>query len=137
MTAYQRAEVSAQMVKDALDRAGTRGLTFTELVEDTGLTPSQVRYGMAYLRESLAGLKNSSAVFTYDPRDNVYRTEYIPEVADYYEILRLQGDATRTLRMLAGTVIPHSKLARTKQVRLLRRHLEVVVEDTKDILAPA
>ncbi|MEV8586693.1 hypothetical protein AB0424_07070 [Streptomyces sp. NPDC051180] len=136
MTAHLRAEVTAQMVKDALDEAGTRGLTFDELVEETGLTTHQIRYGMACLRESLAGLKGSEAVYTYDPRENVYRTQYIPEVADLYEILRLQGEATRTLRMLAGTVIPHSKLARTKAVRLMRRHLEVAVEDAKDLLTP-
>ncbi|MEU3748137.1 MULTISPECIES: hypothetical protein [Streptomyces] len=136
MTAHQPAELSAQMVKDALDRAGTRGLTFDELVEDTGLTYYQVRYGISFLRESLADLKDSDAVFTYDPREHVYRIVYIPEVAELYEVFRLQGEATRTLRMLAGTVIPHSKLARTKAVRLMRRHLEVVVEDAKDLLAP-
>jgi hypothetical protein len=137
MTAHQTPEFLARSVFDALQRAGERGLTFGELVETTGLTASQTRRGLGVLREALAEMKGVGAVYSYDPRGHLYRTAYLPDVADTYEIMRLRGEATRSYRLLSGTVLPHARQSRTKQLRMLRRHLQLVVEDTKDILEPA
>lgn len=136
MTAHLKPEESARRTFDALQRAGMRGLTLPELIHATGLTIYQVRRGLAYLRESLADLKRGEAVYSYDPLDYRYRTAYIPDVVEAYELMRLQGEATRSARVLTGTVIPHAKQSKAKQIRLLRRHLELVVDETHDILEP-
>ncbi|MFI6808121.1 hypothetical protein ACIBO6_24420 [Streptomyces luteogriseus] len=136
MTAHQRPEFLARSVYDALHKAGTRGLTFVELMDVTGLTESQIRHGLSVLREALPGMKGTDAVYSYDPHGHVYRTAYLPDVAESYEIMRLGGEATRSYRVLTGTVLPHAKQSRTKQLRMLRRHLELVVEDARDILEP-
>jgi hypothetical protein len=137
MTTHQRPEFLARSVFDALQRARTRGLTFEELMEGTGLTASQVRHGLSILREALPEMKDTGgAVYSYDPHGHVYRTTYLPDVADAYEVMRLRAEATRSYRVLTGTVLPHAKQSRTKQLRMLRRHLQLVVEDAKDILEP-
>ena len=137
MTAHLRPESLAQSVFDALHRAGTRGLTLIDLMEETSLTENQVRHGLSVLREALADMKGTDAVYTYDPHGHVYRIAYLPEVVEAYEIMRLKAEATRSLRILAGTVLPHAKQARTKQLRMLKRHLTLIVEDAQDILEPA
>ncbi|ANZ14821.1 hypothetical protein O1L44_02430 [Streptomyces noursei] len=137
MTAHLRPDSLGQSVFDALQRAGTRGLTFDELMEATNYTESQVEHGLGVMREALAGMKGTDAVYSYDPNGHLYRTAYIPEVAEAYEIMRLKGEATRSLRVLAGTVLPHAKQSRTKELRLLRRHLELVVDEANEILEPA
>ncbi|MFE5868857.1 hypothetical protein ACFQ6V_09405 [Streptomyces roseifaciens] len=137
MTAHLRPEVKGQSVLDALERAGTQGLTFVDIMEETGLTAWQARSGMSFLRESLPELGETHAVFTWDPQDHVYRTAYIAEVAVAYELLRIRGEATRSYRVLTGTCIPHSRLTRSKQIRILQRHLQLVVEETNDILEPS
>lgn len=137
MTAHQRPESLARSVFDALQRAGTRGLTFVELMEETNLTESQVRHGLSILREALAEMKGTDAVYSYAPQGHLYRTAYLPEVAEAYEIMRLSAEATRSYRVLAGTVLPHAKQSRTKQLRMLKRHLQLVVDDAHDILEPS
>ncbi len=136
MTAHLRAEVTAQGVFDVLHRAGARGLSFAEVMDETGYTACQVRYGMSYLRESLPELKGSN-VFTYDIRDRVYRIVYIPDVAESYELIGIRSEATRSYRVLTGTVIPHAKHSSAKQLRIIKRHLELIVDEVEDILAPA
>ncbi|MGY3056265.1 hypothetical protein ACVWZD_005734 [Streptomyces sp. TE3672] len=136
MTAHQRPEFLAQSVYDALHRAGTRGLTFVELMEETRLTEFQARHGLSVLREAIPGMKGTEAVYTYDPHGHVYRIVYLPDVAESYEIMRLSGEATRSYRVLTGTVLPHAKQSRTKQLRMLKRHLELIVDEAKDILEP-
>lgn len=136
MTAHQSPEFLAGSVFDALQSASTRGLTFVELMEATNLTAHQTRHGLSILREALPGMKNTDAVFTYDPHGHVYRIVYLPEVAEAYELMRLSSEATRSYRVLTGTVLPHARQSRTKQLRLLRRHLQLVVDDAKDILEP-
>jgi hypothetical protein len=81
-------------------------------------------------------MKDTDAVFTYDPHGHVYRIVYLLDVAEAYEIMRLTSEATRSYRVLTDTVLPHAKQSRTKQLRLLRRHLQLVVDDAKDILEP-
>ncbi|MCG0065980.1 hypothetical protein L0F81_22230 [Streptomyces tricolor] len=137
MTAHQRPEVLAQAVFDALQRAGMRGMSLAELIGETGYTKSQVRRGIALLRESLPGLKGTDAVYTWDPSDRVYRTFYLPEVAEVYEILRMRSEATRSARVLTGTIIPHARKSRSKQLRMLKRHYEFVVEEATELLEPA
>ncbi|WP_069628973.1 hypothetical protein [Streptomyces niveus] len=137
MTAHQRPDFLAGSVFDALQRAGTRGLTFTEIMDTTGFTECQTRHGLSILREAIAGMKGTDAVYSYDPHGHVYRTAYLPDVAEAYEIMRLGAEATRSYRVLTGTVLPHAKQSRTKQLRMLRRHLQLVVDDARDILEPA
>lgn len=105
-------------------------------MEATNLTAWQTRHGLSILRESLPGMTGTDAVYTYDPHGHLCRLEYIPEVAEAYEIMRITAEATRSYRILTGTVLPHYRHGRNKQIRLLRRHLEVVVEDARDILSP-
>lgn len=137
MTAHQRPEVLAQAVLDALDRAGVRGMNLLELMGETGYTKSQVKHGISVLRESLPGVKGSDAVYTWDPTDRVYRTSYLPAVAEIYEILRMRSEATRSSRVLTGTIIPHARKSRSKQLRMLKRHYEFVVDEATDLLEPA
>ncbi|MCF3143792.1 hypothetical protein [Streptomyces platensis] len=137
MTAHQRPEVLAQAVYDALERAGNRGLSLEEIMGETGYTESQTRRGISLLRESIPQLKGSDAVYTYDPAENVYRTVYIPEVAEMYEILRMRGEATRSYRVLTGTILPHSRKSKAKQLRTLKRLYEFVVDETNEMLEPA
>lgn len=137
MTTHQRPDFLAGSVFDALRRAGIRGLTFAELMEATNLTASQTRHGLSILREALPGMKGTDAVYSYDPHGHKYRLVYLPDVADAYEVMRLKGEATRSYRVLTGTVLPHAKQSRTKQLRMLRRHLQLVVEDAKELLEPA
>ncbi|MEU9263117.1 hypothetical protein AB0D73_33875 [Streptomyces sp. NPDC048215] len=134
MTRHLKKEESAQRLVDALDVAGERGMTLSELTHATGMTIPQVRYGMAYLREAIAGLKGTQRVYSYDPDGHVYRTAYLPDIVESYEIMRIADEATRSHRMLAGTVIPHGKNSRTRGIRMLRRHLELVVEESHDLL---
>ncbi|MGC4998398.1 hypothetical protein [Streptomyces sp. DT195] len=134
MTAYLKREESAQRIADALDTAGERGMTLAELIHATGMTVGQIRYGMGYLREAIAGFKDGQRVYSYDPDGHLYRTAFMPEVVEMYEIMRISGEATRSHRMLTGTVLPHAKTSRTRAIRLLRRHLELVVEESHDLL---
>ncbi|MBB1258318.1 hypothetical protein [Streptomyces alkaliterrae] len=108
-----------------------------ELIDVTGLTESQVRRGLTVLRESLPGLKDVDGVYSYEPGTHRYHITYVPEVVDSYEIMRLRGEAKRSYRMLTGTILPHAKHSRTKQLRLLRRHLQLIVDEANDILEPA
>ncbi|MBV6700215.1 hypothetical protein KV557_24450 [Kitasatospora aureofaciens] len=137
MTAHQRPEFLARSVFDALQSAGSRGLTFVELMEVTGLTAHQVRHGLSVLREALPGMTGTDAVYTYDPHGHVYRTAYLPDIAEAYELMRLSAEATRSYRVLTGTVLPHARQSRAKQLRMLKRHLQLVVDEAKDILEPA
>lgn len=137
MTTYLKKEESARNVADALERAGDRGMTLSELIDATGMTTAQVRRGLAYLKEVIPGLKESTAVFSYDPNGHLYRTAYLPEVVESYELMRLAGEATRSYRILTGTVMPHAKQSRARQIRMLRRHLELVVGESQDLLEPA
>lgn len=137
MTAHQRPEVLAQAVLDALDRTGSRGLSLLELMGETGYTKSQVKRGIAVLRESLPSVKGSDAVYTWDPTDRVYRSFYMPQVAEIYEILRMRSEATRSSRVLTGTIIPHARKSRSKQLRMLKRHYEFVVDEATELLEPA
>ncbi len=75
-------------------------------------------------------------MYSYDPRTYRYCLEYIPELVEAYELMRIRGESMRTYRMLTGTAIPHAQLSRAKQIRMLRRHLQLVVDDANDILAP-
>lgn len=134
MTTYLKREESAQRIVDALDIAGERGMTLSELIHSTGMTIGQIRYGMGFLREAIAGFKDSQRVYSYDPNGHLYRTAYVPDVVEAYEIMRISGEATRSYRMLTGTVLPHAKNSRTKAIRMLRRHLELVVEESHDLL---
>lgn len=136
MTSHNKQEVNAQRVYDALKASGARGLTLLEIIHQAKLTRYQVRRGMGYMRESLADLKGSGSVYSYDPRTHRYCLEYIPEQVEAYELMRIRGESMRTYRMLTGTAIPHAQLSRAKQIRMLRRHLLLVVEDANDILAP-
>ncbi|GAA2330441.1 hypothetical protein ACWCV5_32575 [Streptomyces tubercidicus] len=136
MTAHIKPEQTARSVLDALRRAGARGLTLYDLIDATGLTTSQVRRGLGYLRETLPDLKNSNAVYSYSPRGHLYRTQYDQEAVEAYELMRIAGESTRSYRILTGTVIPHAKQSKAKQIRLLRRHLQLVVDETNDILEP-
>ncbi|MEU9397735.1 MULTISPECIES: hypothetical protein [unclassified Streptomyces] len=137
MTAHQRPDFLAGSVFDALWRAGVRGYTFAELMEATNLTASQTRHGLSILREALPGMKDTDAVYSYDPHGHVYRLVYLPDVADAYEVMRLKGEAKRSYRVLTGTVLPHAKQSRTKQLRMLKRHLQLVVDDANELLEPA
>ncbi|MFF4952564.1 hypothetical protein [Streptomyces chattanoogensis] len=137
MTAHLKPEDSASMVLDALLRAGKRGLTLDELIDETDLTVSQVRRGLGFLRESMPDLEGVDGVYSYDPITYRYCVSYIPELVEAYELLRLRSEATRSYRILTGTVIPHARHAKTVQLRLLKRHLELVVGETDDILQPA
>ncbi|MGW1840673.1 hypothetical protein [Streptomyces sp. NPDC002067] len=135
MTQHLKREESAQRIADALDVAGERGMTLSEIMDATGMTICQVRYGMAYLREAIPGFKDGSqCVYSYDAYGHLYRTAYVPDVVEIYEIQRIAGENTRSYRVLTGTVLPHTKNNRTKALRLLRRHLELVVEESKDLL---
>ena len=51
--------------------------------------------------------------------------------------MRLKGEAKRSYRVLTGTVLPHAKQSRTKQLRMLKRHLQLVVDDANELLEPA
>ncbi|MER8188406.1 hypothetical protein [Kitasatospora sp. NPDC094015] len=137
MTAHQRPESLARSVFDALQSAGRRGLTFVELMEVTALTTHQVRHGLSVLREALPGMKGTDAVYTYDPHGHVYRTAYLPDIAEAYELMRLSSEATRSYRVLTGTVLPHARQSKAKQLRMLKRHLQLIVDEAKDILEPA
>ncbi|MFD7015369.1 hypothetical protein [Streptomyces sp. NPDC059928] len=137
MTAYLKPAESAGMVLDALRQAGSRGLTLVEIIHQTSLTVWQVRRGLGFLRESLPDLKDIDGVYSYDPSTHRYCIAYISELVDAYELLRLRGEATRSYRILTGTVIPHARHSRTKQLRMLKRHLQLVVDETNDILEPA
>ncbi|MEU2354576.1 hypothetical protein ABZ599_16675 [Streptomyces misionensis] len=136
MTAHQRPDFLAQSVFDALWRAGVSGYTFAELMETTNLTASQTRHGLSILREALPGMRDTDAVYSYDPHGHVYRLVYLPDVADAYEVMRLKGEAKRSYRVLTGTVLPHAKQSRTKQLRMLKRHLQLVVDDANELLEP-
>ncbi|MEV8324076.1 hypothetical protein [Kitasatospora sp. NPDC056731] len=137
MTAHYRPDFLARSVFDALQMAGKRGLTFGEIIEVTSLTTYQVRHGLSVLREALPEMKETDAVYSYDPHGHVYRLKYIPEVAEAYELMRIGSEATRSFRVLTGTVLPHAKHSHSKQLRMLRRHLQLVVDEARDILAPA
>ncbi|MBD9730358.1 hypothetical protein IGX29_00715 [Streptomyces sp. H28] len=136
MTSHLKREESARRVADALDRAGERGMTLSELTDTTGMTVSQTRAGLAYLKEAIPGLKGSSAIFSYDPHGHLYRTAFIADVVEAYELMRIAGECTRSYRILSGTVIPHTKNSRGRAVRMLRRHLELVVDESHDLLEP-
>ncbi|MEF9915716.1 hypothetical protein RJT17_37400 [Streptomyces sp. P5-A9] len=134
MTPHLKKEESAQRIADALDVVGERGMTLSELIHTTGMTISQVHYGMSYLREAIPGLKGGQHVYSYDPDGHLYRTAYVPDVVEAYEIMRIAGECTRSYRILTGTVLPHAKTSRTKGIRMLRRHLELVVDESHELL---
>ncbi|MFD3539624.1 hypothetical protein ACFWUQ_08995 [Streptomyces sp. NPDC058662] len=137
MTAHLKPEETARSVFDALQRAGARGLTLGELTDMTSLTIYQVRRGLSYLRETLPELKGGHSVYSYDPHGHLYRTAFLSDVVEAYELMRISGESRRSYRILTGTVIPHARHSKAKQIKILRRHLQLVVEETNDILEPS
>jgi hypothetical protein len=90
--------------------------------------------GLPFLRGAIPGLKDSQRVYAYDPNGHLCRTAYVPDTVEAYEIMPISGEATRSYRMLTGTVLPHAKNSCTKAIRMLRRHLGLVVEESHRLL---
>ncbi|MDF3300061.1 hypothetical protein [Streptomyces tropicalis] len=70
------------------------------------------------------------------PHGHLHRTAFLVDVVEAYEIMWIRSECTRSYRVLTGTVIPHAKNSKARAVRLLRRHLELVVGESEDLLAP-
>ncbi|MFE4176821.1 hypothetical protein ACFRR7_33065 [Streptomyces sp. NPDC056909] len=87
-------------------------------------------------------MRGTDAVYSYDPHGHVYRTAYVPDPAEAYDIkaydiMSLGVEATRGFRGPRRYGPPARQAAPPNQMRMLRRHLRLVVEDTTDILEPA
>lgn len=124
---------AGELLFDAWFGAGDKGMSRAETMKLTGLTDKQFRTGKDYLRSMLT--LDHLEPFSYDPAANVYRMNTEPERVREYYVGRLKIAAKQSLRLLSGTLIPHSKKLGNRQSRRVVRDAARHLEDLLDLLS--
>ncbi|MFI2078037.1 RacP protein [Streptomyces triculaminicus] len=128
------AERHADSIRFVLFEARPAGLLFPQLVRATELSPSQVRSGLAALRDIIAANGWPPLIWT---RAEGYTFAARSEELEAYERSVIREKLTEIRRLISGTVTPHAALhPRDKWVRHIVAQL-ASVESTLDLIASA
>jgi hypothetical protein len=108
------------------------GLHMPQLMRATELTRSQVRSGLAMLRDTIAQKGWPPLVYT---RADGYQFTVDSDVLQAYEVGVIREKLTEIRRLITGTVTPHAALApEDKWVRHMVAQLNSV-DSTLDLIA--
>ncbi|MFE7076921.1 RacP protein [Streptomyces sp. NPDC057620] len=122
----------AEAIWRVLMSARPAGLHMPQLMRATELTRSQIRSGLAMLRDIIAKKSWPPLVYT---RVDGYQFTADGDVLQAYEVGVVREKLTEIRRLITGTVTPHSALApEDKWVRHIVAQLNSV-ESTLDLIA--
>ncbi|NEW75327.1 RacP protein [Streptomyces rhizosphaericus] len=126
------ARAHAEAIQRVLMEARPAGLHTPQLVRATELTVSQVRSGLAMLRDIIARRGWAPLVYT---RADGYQFTADENQLQAYEIAVIHEKLTEIRRLITGTVTPHAALAPDdKWVRHIVAQLNSV-ESTLNLIA--
>ncbi|MER5950333.1 RacP protein [Streptomyces sp. NPDC001904] len=109
------------------------GLEFPQILAACELTRSQVRDGLAMLRDQIA--EQDWPPLVYSRRDKWYFFTADPDELESYEVMWVRARLTQVRRFINGTLIPHTRLAPDdKRVRFINSQI-TAVESTLDLIA--
>ncbi|WP_327733147.1 RacP protein [Streptomyces nojiriensis] len=124
----------ADTVRFVLFEARPAGLLFHQLVRASDLTPSQVRSGLAALRDVIADQGWPPLIWT---RSDGYQLGAERHVLEAYERQVIKEKLTEFRRFITGTVAPHAAAhPGDKWVRHITAQLNSI-ESTLDLMATA
>lgn len=130
---YQRVEASADAIWDALTAVYPMGYKWPDLVNVTGLSYGQARYGWRYLRDHLQVFHGRPAIV--ERIGNVYCiAEHQVDAASYIH-WRLRDLATRCHTTRQTVIATDMYWPGTANVSLVMRQLKRVEEDVEHLLS--
>ena len=100
--------VCAEQVMVALLEAHPVGLSTKQIAAVTDLTTSQIRRGLAYIREHLAGEHNAPLIWTWKDGYRLAKEPADLEDLVRFELGQFHAEVTRMTRFVKGTIDPHS-----------------------------
>ncbi|GAA2268317.1 hypothetical protein GCM10010145_48610 [Streptomyces ruber] len=122
----------ADTVRFVLFEARPAGLSFAQLVRAAELSPSQVRAGIACLRDIIAERCWPPLIWT---RTDGYKFCSDPAELQAYEVSIIREKLTEIRRFITGVVAPHAVLQpKGRWIRHLNTLLSSV-ESTLDVIA--
>ncbi|MFJ4681556.1 RacP protein [Kitasatospora sp. NPDC088783] len=126
------AERHADTVRFVLFEARPAGLLFPQLARASALSPSQVRSGLACLRDIIAERGWPPLIWT---RADGYKFCSDPEELQAYEVAVIREKLTEIRRFITSVVAPHAVLQpKGRWIKHLNTQLNSV-ESTLDVIA--
>ncbi|MEU8927336.1 RacP protein [Kitasatospora sp. NPDC048545] len=126
------AERHADTLRFVLFEARPAGLTFDQLVRSSELSRSQVRAGLACLRDVIAEQGLPPLIWT---RTDGYRFCSDPPELEAYELAVVREKVTEIRRFVTGVVAPHAALQpKGRWIKHLNTQL-LSVESTLEVIA--
>ncbi|MEV7189607.1 RacP protein [Kitasatospora sp. NPDC093102] len=126
------AERHADTVRKVLFEARPAGLAFDQLSRASALSPSQVRAGLACLRDTIAERAWPPLIWS---RADGYKFCSDPAELQAYEVAVIREKLTEIRRFITGVVAPHAALQpKGRWIRHLNTQLSSV-ESTLDVIA--
>lgn len=122
---------SAQLVWDALAKAGEKGLTKEEIKAKTDLTDGQVNYAFGFIKDVLMAKYSQPLVCNM----RTYRYSLPPvwlEVKDYLDF-RVMGILTMARRLEHLTNAASQKWGDKGAIKTARKHVTRLREDLEDL----
>lgn len=122
---------SAQILWDALAKAGAKGLTKKEIKAKTGLTDGQLNYALGFVKDVL--LEKYSQPLVCNNR--TYRHSLPPEwyeVKDYVDF-RVLGILTMVRRIEHVTNASGLKWGKTDPIKTAMKHVSRLREDLEEL----
>ncbi|MFE2325340.1 RacP protein [Streptomyces sp. NPDC059385] len=130
----QAAERHADTLRFILFEARPAGLLFHQIVAASELSPSQVRAGLACLRDIIAANNWPPLIWT---RENGYQLGAERAALEAYERAVINEKRTAFRRLITGTVAPHAAAhPGDKWVKHIVAQLNSI-ESTLDLIATA
>ncbi|MFJ7246733.1 RacP protein [Kitasatospora sp. NPDC098652] len=126
------AERHADTVRKVLFEARPAGLVFDQLSRASALSPSQVRSGLACLRDTIAERGWPPLIWS---RADGYKFCSDPAELQAYEVAVIREKLTEIRRFITGVVAPHAVLQpKGRWIKHLNTQLSSV-ESTLDVIA--
>jgi hypothetical protein len=122
---------SAQLVWDALAKAGAKGLTKDEIKKETDLTDGQLNYAFGYVKDVLMEKYGQPLVCNM----STYRYSLPPEwyeVKDYVDF-RVLGILTMVRRIEHVANASGLKWGNTKPIKTAKKHVSRLREDLEEL----
>jgi len=122
---------SAQLVWDALTKAGEEGLTFREILDETELTRGQVLYGFRLIKDVLVDVYKQPLIFDHYTRRYTLPPEW-QKVRDYIDF-RLVGILSMARRLELVTNAAGAKWGQTDSIKRAMKHVTRLREDLEEM----
>jgi len=122
---------SAQVVWDALTKAGPNGLTKAEIKEKTGLTDGQLNYAFGFIKDVLMEKYEQPLVCNMRTYKHSLPPEWY-EVKDYVDF-RVLGILTMVRRIEHVTTASGMKWGKTDPIRMAMKHVSRLREDLEEL----